>query len=329
MTEQEISERWRLMEVDPHDPEKGKEDETSENYKNFSLKTEKGRQFYRSLNDETLLEILREKAKELGHSPAQAEIFWIWRSYIKKRYGKWPYALEAAGLSKAAGKKGKTLLQMQKEKEDYEELLQELQKVAKRLCRIPHPQEVPELATRLKKYTDDWNKIIRDAGLGRKFFREKASVYPVENLEIELRRALDVVGRLAEHLGRPPLKSEIPEEIRKPLIEKCGSFRNVLFQIGLEPVTRINPFSVTRIQNSGKKERKNHRLTLEDCYYQILHPDEQTKKDLEALYEISRTLKRLPERKEVDAKLRARLQKSCGSWANALNQLKYMKKKKS
>lgn len=326
MTEEEISDKLNLIIFSDEDLEKDRDNKESEIYRDFSLNTKKGKKFYQSLDDQFLLNILKKRAEELGHSPAQAEVFWVWRTYIKRRFGKWPYALQSAGLSKAAGKRGKALAQIQKEKEDYEELLQQLQQAAKQLCRIPHPQEIPQISSKLKKYTDDWNKVISDAGLNRKFFSEKAGIYKIENAEPELRQALDIVWKTANKLGRPPLKSEIPEELRKLLIERCGSFRNALFQIDLEPVTRINPFSATRIKSSDKR-KKTHRYTLEDCNYQILNPDPQTKKDLEALYEISKSLKCLPEKKEVDTNLRKRLQKSCGSWRNALNQLRYMEEK--
>ena len=315
-------EKWKLIDFAQEDMEKDCENKESEIYKNFSLDTEEGLKFYRSLDNEFLLDILKKRAAELGHSPAQSEIFWVWRSYIKKRFGKWPYALQSAGLSKAAGKRGKSVAQAEKEKEEYEKLLEQLRQTARKLCRIPHPQEIPELSLQLKAYTNDWNKIISDAGLTGKFFRENAQVYKIEDLEIEMQRALDIVWQTARNLGRPPLKSEIPEELRKPLIERCGSFRNLLFQLDLEPVTRINPFSATKIGKS--REKKIHRSTLQDCYYQILNPDTQTKKDLEELYKISKALKRLPEKKEVDAELRTRLQKSCGSWANALHQVTYI-----
>ncbi|HIX28524.1 MAG TPA: hypothetical protein H9858_02365 [Candidatus Blautia stercoravium] len=326
LTEKEILESVELIESYKDDMEKDCGNEKSELYRKFSLYTEEGLQFYGSLTDAFLLNILKKRAEELGHSPAQAEVFWVWRSYIKKRYGKWPYALQSAGLSKSAGRRGKTLLQMQKEKEAYEKLLLELQENARKLCRIPHPQEVPKISSQLREYTDDWNKIISDAGLNRMFFIEKSQAHKIENLETEMLQALDVVWKTAKKLGRPPLKSEISEEVRKPLIERCGSFRNVLFQIGLEPVTRINPFSTTRI--SQEKKQKLHRPTLEDCYYQVLDPDIQTKKDLEELYKISKALKYPPGKKEVDVRLRGRLQKSCGSWSNALNQLRYMEERK-
>lgn len=80
-------------------------DRSSLLWQNYALDTPRGKQIYRSFTDEELLDVLRDTAKELGHSPAQKEIFWALRIYIKVRFQKWPYALTAAGLSKAAGRR--------------------------------------------------------------------------------------------------------------------------------------------------------------------------------------------------------------------------------
>lgn len=307
------------------DTDQGCEDTSSEIYRIYSLETESGKQIYQRLEDRYLLNILQTQAKYLGHSPAQKEIFWVWRSYIKKRFVRWPYALEAAGLKKAAGKGGKTTSQIQKEKDEYQSLLDEIRIISKRLCRIPHPQEIPELTSQLMKHTKNWNDIIRDAGLDQKFFREKA-VYRVTQIKPEVAHDLETVRQLAYSLGRPPLKSEVPQEIRARLIKQYSSFRNVLYQIGLDPVTRINPFSSTYIRNQASQDSRMHRTDLHDCYYQIINPDAQTIKDLDELYKLRKKYNHLPEKKEVPPELRKRLQESCGSWANALNQLNYIGK---
>ncbi len=88
LTEKEISDRLELIDFDQDDMEKDSGDKDSEIYKNFSLETEEGKKLYKSLDNEFLLHILKKRAEELGRSPAQAEVFWVWRSYIKKRYGK-------------------------------------------------------------------------------------------------------------------------------------------------------------------------------------------------------------------------------------------------
>ena len=82
MTEKKILEKWKLIDFAQEDMEKDCENKESEIYKNFSLDTEEGLKFYRSLDNEFLLDILKKRAAELGHSPAQSEIFWVWRSYI-------------------------------------------------------------------------------------------------------------------------------------------------------------------------------------------------------------------------------------------------------
>ena len=41
--------------------------------------------------------------------PPNGEVFWVYRCYLKRRFGKWPYALQKAGLSKAAGRGGTSM----------------------------------------------------------------------------------------------------------------------------------------------------------------------------------------------------------------------------
>lgn len=319
-------EKFERIALEKNDMDWEKENETSSLYRNFSLETKKGLRYYHSLDDEYLLEVLKRTAEKLGNSPAQAEVFWVWRSYIKKRFKKWPYALKAAGMSSRSGKNGKTVQEMRCEAEEYENLLKELRKKAEEMCRIPHPQEIPNLAAQLKKHTDSWNKVICDAGIDGHFFEKHGKLFQIENLDEADRKDLDSVLKLAYLLGRPPLKSEIPQKQRESLIKRCGSFRNVLFQIGLEPVTRINPFSSTKICKTEEGKHRTHRIEIQDCYYQVLNQDIQTREDLMQLYQISKTLGHIPEKKEVDVMLRRRLQHSCGSWANAIYQLKYVKK---
>lgn len=318
-------EKFERISVEKDDMDLGRDDEQESVFKKFSLETRGGRKFYHSLKDEQLIYVLKREAERLGHSPAQAEIFWVWRSYIKKRFKKWPYALKAAGLSRSSGKNGKTIQEMKNEAEQYRVLLEKLREKAEELCRIPHPQEIPELAQKFKKHTDSWNKVIADAGIDRCFFKKHAKLFKIENLDEETVENLDEVLNLAYFLGRPPLKSENPKELKENLIKRCGSFRNVLFQIGLEPVERINPFSSTKIHEKEEGKRRTHRAEIQDCYYQVLNQDVQTREDLRKLYYITETLGHIPNKKEADATLRRRLQCSCGSWANAIYQLKYIK----
>lgn len=52
--------------------------------------------YYRTLSDEQLLDIIREKTKQLGRPPKKNEV--PAAGYFKHRFGPWPRILEAAGV---------------------------------------------------------------------------------------------------------------------------------------------------------------------------------------------------------------------------------------
>lgn len=305
------------------DLEDGAENVNSDIFLKYSIQTDEGKRFYQSLSDELLLSILRKRADTLGHSPAQKEMFWVWREYIKTRFRRWPYALKSAGLSKAAGKNGKSREEFQREQEEYLECIRLIQDKAVTLCRIPHPKDIPQILSILEKRRISWSDFVKEAGIDRKFFLEKA-VYAVQNLNQDEKEKLQLLLNMAWKIGRPPLKEEVPSDLLQNLIQKCGSYRNVLFQIGLEPVEKKRSFSM----NNGKQRKegkKKHRRVLRECYYQVLTKDIQFHKDIQFLWEWKKKRGRLPERKDIDLEVRKRLQKVCGSWANVLRQLEYKK----
>lgn len=309
-------------------PDEGKDDDKSEIYQNYSLNTWKGISFYEQLSDEILLDVIKKKSEELGYSPGQKEIFWVWRSYIKQRFRKWPYALVAAGLSKSAGKGGKPLSKMRQEAEEYNHLLKKIRKRAQELCRIPHPQEVPEASLQLGKYSGSWRDILNDAGVDRDFFNKNA-LYKICDLEERYCNDLMFIKNLSNELHRPPFKTELPADLRERLLRRCGSYRNVLFQIDMEPVQKKSPFSYTGKKEHGEEKKKVHKINLEECCYQIINPDPQTLEDIYTLYKIWEKDGKSLERKDVDPALRRRLQKSCGTWANAVYQMSFIEKKKN
>ncbi len=302
--------------------ELGKEDEESDIKLIFSLSSSTGKQLYKSLTDEQLLHVITDIANEIGHSPSQKEVFWIWREYIKLRFKKWPYALTAAGLSKNAGKGGLSLEQAQAAKENYNRMIHIIREKAKVLGRIPHPKDLPEIYTELGKYMHTWQEAVNAAGLDQNFF-VRNSLYKIPDLEEEYRKYLRDILILAKQLKRAPMRNEIEPLIKERLAKRCGTWRNSLYQIGLEPVIRITPFSSTGIQKPVN-EIKHHRNTLYDCHYKILYPDVQTKKDLMYIKAIYEKLHRIPHKNEVSHEIRMRLMKNCGSWSNALYQLKFI-----
>ncbi len=316
-------ELWRIAEASS-DPESGKKDEETTIGGKFSLSTPGGKQLYRSLSDEQLLFVITEMAKKLGHSPAQKEIFWVWREYIKLRFKKWPYALIAAGLPKNAGYGGTTLEKLSVSKQKRDLSIFEIRERAKVLGRIPHPGEMPQLAKDMLKGIFTWQEIIQEAGLNQKFFA-KYSLYKIDNLEEEYLYCLQIIDRQAKALGRAPMRNEVDPDVREKLIHRCGNWRNALYQIGLEPVAKIRPFSSVHRYKSNHK--LYHQNMLFDCYYKVLNLDDQCIGDLIFVKKMAERLHHIPQKAEVSPEIRKRLQKNCGSWANALYQLQYIAEK--
>ena len=83
--------------------EKAKEDGTLEEYSAsimdiYMLASPVGKRIYESFSDDELKEILIGFYADNGRSPAQKEIFFVYKHYIRVRFGNWPWALQAAGL---------------------------------------------------------------------------------------------------------------------------------------------------------------------------------------------------------------------------------------
>lgn len=320
MTKEDKMKKLREAAATAAGMEEGRE-ENSDLYRMYSPDTPEGKEFYESLTDAQLLEILRQRAKELDHSPSQKEMFWVYREYLRKRFRRWPYALEAAGLKRTCGSGGKSWKQMEQEQERYQALLKQLRKEASRLCRIPHPSDVPKLCEELRHYEKNWSTVIQNAGLNAEFFRNHA-LYRVADLDEISKMYLDEICEKARQYGRAPKKSEVSEEVQAVLTRSCRSWRNALYQIGLEPVERIRPFSSTFIDCRKVPDSRQHRRALHDCCYRLVNPSEETVRDFGELREICQSLGRIPEKKEVRRELRSRLTKVCGSWTNVLYQLK-------
>lgn len=280
----------------------------------FDLATREGTDFYRALTDEDLLTALRQAAARLGHSPAQREVFWVWRTYLRQRFGKWPAALQAAGLSRSAGAGGVSLARMESDYQQNQALLDQVAQAAKALGRVPHPGDLPQICQALGRKYATWGEVLSAAGV-----RREQTVRKLEGLDGETVRQLEVLRAQAQALGRAPLRSEVDAPLRAALTAACGSWRNALYQIGLEPVIHITPFSGARL--GGQGPRRRHGTALHDCYYRVLNLENEDRARLEEVRALSQRLGRAPKRGEVPAALRKALQTACGSWSNALFQL--------
>lgn len=283
-----------------------------------SVDTAEGERLYTSFSDDELLELLREAARQLGHSPSQGEVHEILRTYLKARFKNWPGALRAAGLSRSAGRGGISAEQLSQKDEAHRQTLGQIRSMAEQLGRIPHPSEMPEICRKLKKRYRTWGEVLAAAGV-----EEALSVrlQKEENLKDGDLSMLNELQAIAEGLNRAPLRSEVEQGLRESLLRRFGSWRNVLYQIDLEPVRRITPFVNAPLQRGKNKQRAAHRQELYDCHYRLLKPDPQTQADLETVRMLAQQLGHAPGRREVPSEVRMRLQRACGSWSNALFQL--------
>ena len=286
----------------------------------FSLRSKSGQQFYRTVKDEELLFILRRAAEKLGHSPAQKEVLNIFRDYIKRRFEKWPYALTKAGLAKGAGSGGKTVAESRKENLQKKKLLEELRKKSAEIGYVPHPNQFPELRDGLRQYFRFWGDAIQAAEIQPWEIGEE-SLYKINDLEPEYAELLDEVKSVSQKLGRAPLHHEINEAGRQKLLERCGSWRNVLYQIGLEPALCIRPFSNSRLNYQKNAGHRYHSHNLNNYCYKVLNLNHETDRDLEHLKKMIQRTGKIPDKNSVPEQMRKRLTTACGSWQNVLWQI--------
>jgi len=297
-----------------------KDNKNSAIFKTYSTSSTIGQAIYLSFSDEELLELLKVEAKRLGHSPAQKEVFWVYRFYIRNRFQRWPYALERAGLSRSAGKSGKTIEAMMEDRHNYEYWLNKVKEHALELERPPHAVEMPEACEVLKRYFKTWAEVLRAAGVSRNWMRQKV-VNRIPDLEEEYRILLKDIQKKAIELGRSPLKIEIEQEVRVKLRQRCGSWRNVLFQIGLEPVTKISPFASSYLAEKDQIRNRMHKEILQDSLYQVLNLDQKARKYLICLKRKVKELERAPIKEELPKEMVEYLIGYCGTWSNTLYQI--------
>ncbi|WP_130862913.1 homing endonuclease associated repeat-containing protein [Bacilliculturomica massiliensis] len=285
----------------------------------FSTGETAGKLLYGSFSNEELLDLLRARTGELGHVPAQKEVFWVYRNYLRLRFDKWPYALKKAGLSTKAGKGGMTVEKMQERSRRYDELMDIVRTRAKELGRPPHMFELAEIQGELKGWFTTWAEVLDAAGIDRTWQR-KETLYKVRDLNENERQLLDRLEKMARRLNRAPLRSEVPDEMRKTLTRRFGTWRNTLYQIGLEPVSKLSPFGNTYL-NRGKEQQKKHKDVLENSIYKLVDPDEETQAMLAEVREIARRLGRAPLKSELPSRTYSVLIKKCSTYRNLLHQV--------
>ncbi|MBR2001515.1 MAG: hypothetical protein IJ994_04310 [Firmicutes bacterium] len=247
------------------------------------MKKDKQRQY----SDAELLDYLKEMADRLGHSPAQKEIDPELRLVIKQRFGKWPYALQRAGLSKSAGKDGISVERMDEDRRRFEEVMARIRGLTKELGRLPEMNELGDVIPYLKTRFTTWAEVLKASGVDREWSHEESvekiapysgvylkdygkqsakraseELFKASNHDEATRHQLGVIRRTAKRLGRSPLKNEVPSGTYGELLKKFGSWRNILYQIDMEPLGKNETAEIRRKQREQKKrELKTKTIT--------------------------------------------------------------------
>ena len=245
--------------------------------------------------------------------PAQKEIYWAWRAYLRQRFGKWPYALTAAGLSKSAGSGGKSLSRQEEERRQRAALLPRCEG-RRRARQVPHPTDLPGLRGPAQEYARPTCWPPRRGARAHRPPRDRSG-----------RGAAGPCWRCSRPRPwswamRPPAQRG-GRDHRGTLVNRCSSWRNVLYQIGLEPVVHISPFSGRGPGPAPRQDPSPGKVTAPIRLLPAFSPRPGHTAQPDSGGGAGPSLGCPPKRGEVPAQVRRQLQDACGSWANALYQL--------
>ena len=145
-------------------------------YRSLTLSSGLGMAIYSSYSDRDLLAVLRDTASRIGRAPTQDEIFFLYRTYLKARFGTWPAALRAAGMRRLPTSDLIT--------PDWEQVLLQdpeickfLENVAYRRCRLGYPprkRDVPQAKTLCERFRS-WENVIAAAESFERWQEERRS----------------------------------------------------------------------------------------------------------------------------------------------------------
>ncbi|HEO2443460.1 TPA: hypothetical protein VAP34_001648 [Streptococcus agalactiae] len=162
-----------------------------------------------------LIEILQQKASELGRSPKHREVK-QWAT-IRKYFGSFNKGLEAAGLALNTAR-NRTYTES--------DLIEILQQKAKELGRRPKHKEVKQGQT-IKNHFGSFNKGLEAAGLALNTARNR--IYTESDL-------INILQQKASELGRPPKQREVKQG--STIRNHFGSYKAGLKAAGLTPNKR-------------------------------------------------------------------------------------------
>jgi Homing endonuclease associated repeat len=177
--------------------------------------------------DEELLDILREKARELGRTPKQREVSCY--STLQERFGSFNRALELAGL------------EVSRKNYTDEELLDMIRDKAKELGRTPQIRDVPNYAT-IRSRFGSWNHALELAG-----FEKQRIYYTDEDL-------IKIIRDKTKELGRPPRRRELIQY--QAIKDHFGSWEKGLIAAGVKKPKELEQ---PKLSSTEKRKRKLER----------------------------------------------------------------------
>lgn len=279
-------------------------------YRDYAPDKPLGRAICESYSIQELAAILTERAKELGRTPTQQDIFPLYRAYLKRRFGTWPAALRAAGLRYGMEKQSVTAdwmaVLIQQPEAGWALLALSERWVT---CGVPPlRREIPE-AELLRTHFGAWNQVLMAA----KTLDQWLEAHPLHTEPPEPEQIKELEG-LAGRLGRTPLREEVPEPLRLKLRTGWRSWGSILEAAGLTPLSGD--------EEARAKWEYQQRICAGSCLLTLIQaPTAKQSKLLVRLEEICRGLGRSPLRAELSPSLRTELSENFGSLRNALFQL--------
>lgn len=282
-----------------------------EQYREYLPDKPLGRAICESYPKEDLTLVLKGYADELGHAPAQHEVFPLYRAYIKRRFGTWPAALREAGLRHGLNPCRREIA--------WEQLLREepeigisLVKLAERMRTLGHPpvrKEIPD-GDLLKQRFGEWNLAL-SAAESLDIWLEEHPTPLIPAGAAELSR----LTALAEKIGRTPLNMEASEEDRVALRLGYGSWNEALHAAGLAPLS-------SEEAERARWEYRQRSRAGSCALYRVKTPTQRQRALLDELRALCDQYGRAPLRDETPRRLRDELVREFSSWRNALFQLR-------
>lgn len=140
------------------------EEELRAHYQTLTLSSSLGMAVYSSYSDRDLLDVLRDTASRIGRAPTQDEIFFLYRTYLKARFGTWPAALRAAGMRRLPTPDliMPDWVQVMAEEPEICSALETVAHHRHRLGYPPRKRDVPQAKTLCERFRS-WENVIAAA----------------------------------------------------------------------------------------------------------------------------------------------------------------------